>query len=128
MTVDNVAPDGASTVLTNGAFSVSNRAIDMSLSDYAEDGSLLVAHHCLSHERKLPVPAGVPPPIDVDLVPTDAMLVIGHRPLVYVHAGSTPKYPSVVPDLIRAHARRQDLVLDPHRPSYLSFRAIGDPA
>ncbi|MBJ7290360.1 CocE/NonD family hydrolase [Williamsia sp.] len=127
VTVNDVAPDGTSTVLTNGALTVSNRAIDPSLSEYAEDGSLLVAHHYLSHKRKLPVPAGVPLPIDVDLVPTDAVLDIGHRLRVDIYAGSVPRYLTVVPDLIRAHGRRQDLVLDPHHPSYLSFRAIGDP-
>ena len=106
---------------------MSNRAIDHDLSEYAEDGTLLTAHHYLSRKRKLPVPADTPLPIDVDLVPTDAVLDIGHRLRVDIYAGSVPRYLTVVPDLIRAHGRRQDLVLDPHHPSYLSFRAIGDP-
>ncbi len=127
VTVNDVAPDGTSTVLTNGALTVSNRAIDPSRSEYAEDGSLLLAHHYLSRKRKLPVPANVPLSIDVDLVPTDAVLDIGHRLRVDLYAGSVPRYLTVIPDLIRAHGRRQELVLDPDHPSHLALRAIGDP-
>ncbi|WP_082502142.1 CocE/NonD family hydrolase [Williamsia sp. Leaf354] len=127
VTVNDVAPDGTSRVLTNGALTVSNRAIDHDLSEYAEDGTLLVAHHYLSRKRKLPVPADVALPIDVDLVPTDAVLEIGHRLRVDVYAGSVPRYLTVIPDLIRAHGRKQDLVLDPKHPSYLTFQAIGSP-
>ncbi|GAA1479721.1 CocE/NonD family hydrolase [Gordonia sinesedis] len=121
VTVNDVAPDGTSTVLTNGALSASNRALDPSKSVYAEDGSLIGAHHYLSRKRKLPVPADVPLRIDIDLVPTDAVLQPGHRLRVDVYAASFPRYLTVVPDLIKARGRRQRLVLDPDHPSYLTF-------
>ncbi|MGV9712197.1 CocE/NonD family hydrolase [Gordonia sp. NPDC003424] len=126
VTVNDVAPDGTSTVLTNGALSSSNRALDPSASTYASDGSLLAAHHYLSHKRKLPVPADEPVRIDVDLVPTDAVLEPGHRLRVDVYAASFPRYLTVVPDLIKARGRRQRLVLDPHHPSYLTFCSGGN--
>ncbi|MFW0795393.1 CocE/NonD family hydrolase [Gordonia sp. CPCC 205515] len=125
VTVNDVAPDGTSTVLTNGALSSSNRALDPSSSKYASDGSLLSAHHYLSRKRKLPVPADEPVRIDVDLVPTDAVLEPGHRLRVDVYAASFPRYLTVVPDLIKARGRRQRLVLDPHHPSYLTFCSGG---
>lgn len=125
VTVNDVAPDGTSTVLTNGALSASNRALDESKSTYAADGSLLSAHHYLSYKRKLPVPADEPVRIDVDLVPTDAILDTGHRLRVDVYAASFPRYLTVVPDLIKARGRRQRLVLDPRHPSYLTFCAGG---
>ncbi|ROZ85779.1 CocE/NonD family hydrolase [Gordonia sp. OPL2] len=126
VTVNDVAPDGTSTVLTNGALSASNRALDPSSSTYASDGSLLSAHHYLSRKRKLPVPADEPVRIDVDLVPTDAVLEAGHRLRVDVYAASFPRYLTVVPDLIKARGRRQRLVLDPHHPSYLTFCSAGN--
>ncbi|MGV9669182.1 CocE/NonD family hydrolase [Gordonia sp. NPDC003504] len=125
VTVNDVAPDGTSTVLTNGALSSSNRALDRSKSTYASDGSLLGAHHFLSRKRKLPVPADEPVRIDVDLVPTDAVLQPGHRLRVDVYAASFPRYLTVVPDLIKARGRQQRLVLDPDKPSYLTFCAGG---
>lgn len=126
VTVNDVAPDGTSTVLTNGALSASNRALDPSESTYATDGSLLTAHHYLSRKRKLPVPPDEPVRIDVDLVPTDAVLQPGHRLRVDVYAASFPRYLTVVPDLIKARGRRQRLVLDPKHPSYLTFLSGGN--
>lgn len=120
-TVNDVAPDGTSTVLTNGALTTSNRALDRERCTYAADGSLLDAHHFLSRKRKLPVPADVPLRIDVDLVPTDAVLETGHRLRVDIYAASFPRYLTVVPDLIKARSRKQRLVLDPKHPSYLTF-------
>ena len=110
-------------MLTNGALSASNRALDRSKSVYASDGSLLSAHHYLSRKRKLPVPADEPIRIDVDLVPTDAVLQPGHRLRVDIYATSTPRYLTVVPDLIKARGRHQRLVLDPEHPSYLTLLA-----
>ncbi|MGV9826361.1 CocE/NonD family hydrolase [Gordonia sp. NPDC003429] len=125
VTINDVAPDGTSRVLTNGALSSSNRALDPSKSTYASDGSLVSAHHYLSRKRKLPVPADVPVRIDVDLVPTDAVLEPGHRLRVDVYAASFPRYLTVVPDLIKARGRKQRLVLDPAHPSYLTFQSSG---
>ena len=126
VTINDVAPDGTSTVLTNGSLTASNRALDPSRSTYDENGVLLDAYHYLSCERRLTVPADEPVRIDVDLVPTDAVLKPGHRLRVDVYADSLPRYLTIVPDLIKARRRRQQLVLDPNKPSYLSFRTDGD--
>ncbi|GAC67919.1 CocE/NonD family hydrolase [Gordonia soli] len=125
VTVNDVAPDGSSRVLTNGALTVSNRALDEARSLYAEDGSLLQAHHHLTRKRKMPVPSDIPVRIDVDLVPTDAILEPGHRLRVDVYANSFPRYLTVVPDLVKARGRRQRLVLDPAHPSHLTFLSSG---
>lgn len=125
VTVNDVAPDGTSTVLCNGALSASNRALDRSKSVFTADGDLLAAHHYLSRKRKLPVPPDEPVRIDVDLVPTDAVLEPGHRLRVDVYAASFPRYLTVVPDLIKARGRRQRLVLDERHPSYLTFQSGG---
>lgn len=126
VTINDVAPDGTSTVLTNGALTASNRALDSSRSTYTDDGALIDAVHYLSRERRLPVPTDEPVRIDVDLVPTDAVLKPGHRLRVDVYAASLPRYLTIVPDLIKARGRRQQLVLDPNKPSYLTFLTDGD--
>ncbi|MFT3716888.1 MAG: CocE/NonD family hydrolase [Gordonia sp. (in: high G+C Gram-positive bacteria)] len=126
VTVNDVAPDGTSTVLTNGALTASNRALDTERSGYTEEGVLIDAVHYLSRERRLAVPADEPVRIDVDLVATDAVLAPGHRLRVDVYAASLPRYLTIVPDLIKARGRRQHLVLDPNKPSYLSFLSDGD--
>ncbi|WP_454164881.1 CocE/NonD family hydrolase [Gordonia iterans] len=126
VTVNDVAPDGTSTVLTNGALTASNRALDVSRSRYSDEGALIDAVHYLSRERRLPVPADEPVRIDVDLVATDAVLKTGHRLRVDVYAASLPRYLTIVPDLIKARGRRQQLVLDPNKPSYLTFLSDGD--
>ncbi|MFT4199225.1 CocE/NonD family hydrolase [Gordonia sp. (in: high G+C Gram-positive bacteria)] len=125
VTVNDVAPDGTSTVLTNGGLTVSNRALDKTQSDYDEDGNLLRAHHYLTRVRKLPVPVDLPVAIDIDLVPTDAIIEAGHRLRVDVYAASFPRFLTLVPDLIKARSRKQRLVLDPEHPSHLTFQAIG---
>ena len=72
----------------------------------------------------LPVPADEPIRLDVDLVPTDAVLQPGHRLRVDVYAASLPRYLTLVPDLIKARGRRhQRLVLDPDHPSHLTLLA-----
>ena len=89
------------------------------------DGNLLHAHHYLTRVRKLPVPVDEPVAIDIDLVPTDAVIDAGHRLRVDVYAASFPRFLTLVPDLIKARSRKQRLVLDPEHPSYLTFQAIG---
>ncbi len=125
VTINDVAPDGSSTILTNGGLTVSNRALDQAQSEWDDDGNLLHAHHYLTRVRKLPVPVDTPVAIDIDLVPTDAVIDIGHRLRVDVYAASFPRFLTLVPDLIKARSRRQRLVLDPEHPSYLAFQGIG---
>ena len=127
VTLNDVAPDGTSTVLTNGSLTASNRSLDPELSDYAEDGSLLVAHHPLSRKRKLKVIPNVPIDLDIDLVSTDALLDVGHRLRVDVYAASMPRFLAVVPDLVKSGFRSQRIVLDPFHQSHLTFLAVGEP-
>ncbi|MDF0530465.1 CocE/NonD family hydrolase [Tsukamurella sp. 8F] len=126
-TVNDVAPDGTSTVLTGGALTATNRAVDSARSDYDDAGELLSAFHPLTEAAKLPVEPDVVYELDIDLVDTDALIDEGHRIRVDVYAGSFPRYLATVPDLIRTRLGRQSLVLDPDAPSYLTLRLIGDP-
>ena len=123
ITINDVAPDGRSTVLTSGALSTANRALDHAKTRYTAEGAVAKAYHVLTRDRKLPVPADEPVRIDVSLTPTDAVLEPGHRLRVDIYAASFPRYLNVVPDLIRLRGHHQRLVLDPKHPSYLTFEA-----
>lgn len=124
VTLNDVAPDGTSTVLTNGSLTSSNRSLDPELCEYAEDGSLLVAHHPLSKKRKLKVTPNSPIDLDIDLVPTDAVIEEGHRLRINIYAASMPRFLAVFPDLIKSGWRSQKVVLDPYHQSYLTFQGM----
>jgi len=123
VTVNDVAPDGRSTVLTSGALSTANRALDHTRTRYTVDGAVAKAYHQLTRDHKLPVPADEPVRIDVSLTPTDAVLEPGHRLRVDIYAASYPRYLNVIPNLIKFRGHHQRLVIDPMYPSYLTFEA-----
>lgn len=119
--VTDVEPGGASVPITRGALLSSLRAVDRAASSYV-DGELLVAEHALTAESVLPVVAGRPFDIDIDIDVTDTVLRAGHRLRVAVSRGSFPRHV-----LSRSQRRRvggQTIVIDPAHPSYLTFLAV----
>ncbi|TWS20758.1 CocE/NonD family hydrolase [Tsukamurella asaccharolytica] len=127
VTVNDVAPDGTSTVLSGGALMASNRALDAARSSYDLDGELLGAFHPLTWSAKQPVVPGETIELDIDVVPTDALLEEGHRLRVDVYAGSVPRYLATVPDLLKTRFGKQTVLFSPDRPSYVSLQIVGDP-
>ncbi|GAB3130705.1 CocE/NonD family hydrolase [Tsukamurella serpentis] len=127
VTVNDVAPDGTSTVLSSGALMASNRAVDADRSLFDVDGELLGAFHPLTWSAKQPVVPGEVTELDIDVVPTDALLDEGHRLRVDVYAGSVPRYLATVPDLLRTRFGKQTVLIGPEHPSYLSVQMVGDP-
>ncbi|MFD0000628.1 CocE/NonD family hydrolase [Nocardia sp. NPDC127526] len=120
VTVCDVAPDGASTVIARGALRSTRRAISETTSHY-RDGELLSPDHPLTAESILPVKPGLPHDLDIDLTPTEAVLRTGHRLRVAVARTSWPRY-FLTPAVAR-HMRDQTIVLDPRHPSHLTFLA-----
>ncbi|WP_019201725.1 CocE/NonD family hydrolase [Tsukamurella sp. 1534] len=127
VTVNDVAPDGTSRVLSGGALLASNRAVDPARSEYDVDGELLSAFHPLTWSAKQKVPPGETIELDVDVVPTDALLDEGHRLRIDVYAGSVPRYLATLPDLARTRLGKQTVLLSPDQPSYVSLQFVGDP-
>lgn len=122
VTVTDVEPDGHSAPVTRGALLSSRRATDVDQSTYV-NGELVFPMHTLRAETVLPVVAGEPFGIDIEINPTEALIRAGHRLRVAVSpAGSVRHY---LPRALKRKINGQTIILDPNNPSYLSFTAIG---
>jgi putative CocE/NonD family hydrolase len=96
VTLEDVAPDGASSSLTSGGLVGSFRAVDGAQSWIAEDGSLLVPYHPYTKASQVPVPTGKVTRFDLEVFPTFTRLATGHRLRATIttndspHVGFTP--------------------------------------
>ncbi|TFI45587.1 CocE/NonD family hydrolase [Rhodococcus sp. 1R11] len=123
----DVAPDGKSTVLSNGALLASRRAVDDERSLFAPNGDYTRPYHPLTKATVLPVPAGQPITLDIDILGTEAVIATGHRLRVAVFATDATRFIPILPDIVRTRLRPQDIAIDPHDPSYLVVPVLGDP-
>jgi uncharacterized protein len=76
--VSAVAPDGTSRGITNGLLSAKHRAVDPARSRHL-DGQSIQPWHPFTQEAVLPVVAGRPMLLPVELFPTSAAIAPGHR-------------------------------------------------
>ena len=92
--VDDVAPDGASRPLTQGALLGSHRALDPSRTWYLPDGTVLRPHHVSSREAAQPVVPGELTQYDIEIFPTAALIAPDHRLRLTI---TTYDFPNLVP-------------------------------
>jgi uncharacterized protein len=92
--LDDVAPDGASRPLTQGALLGSHRALDPDRTWYLPDGTVLRPHHFSTRSAVTPVVPGELTRYDVEVFPTAALLEQGHRLRLTV---TTYDFPHLVP-------------------------------
>lgn len=118
VSVTDVAPDGFSRMLAEGALLTSRRAVDEAKSVRGVDGDYLSPWHPTGKGQKMPVEPGVSTTLDIDLTEVDAMIKTGHRLRVVISAASLPRYIPSIPELW-ASRHGQSVVLDPDQPSYL---------
>lgn len=119
-TLNDVAPDGTSTVLTSGQLTSSLRVIDESQSGRSANGDLTDPFYVLSLASRQPVVPGVPTTLDVGLTATDSILQPGHRLRVDIFASNFPKGMLLRPLLNESGLKPQHLVLDPNAPSFVN--------
>jgi len=98
--LDDVAPDGASRPLTQGALLGSHRELDPQRTWYLSDGTVLRPHHFSTRAAAKPVVPGELTRYDVEIFPTAAVLQAGHRLRLTL---TTFDFPHLVPP---APARR----------------------
>jgi putative CocE/NonD family hydrolase len=87
--VSSVAPDGTSRGLTNGLLTANHRAVDPARARRL-DGQSIQPWHPFTRAAELPVPAGEPVLLPVEVFPTSAVIPAGHRLRVTVAAFDVP--------------------------------------
>ncbi|MFG1792575.1 CocE/NonD family hydrolase [Nocardia sp. NPDC049149] len=130
VTVNDVAPDGQSTVLASGQLAASMRAIDEDKSEKDADGDYTRTVYKLTFADRQPVVPGQPTTLDVAVNPVDAVLQPGHRLRVNVFASNFPRGFLAPPMLfdggILNALTPQHVVLDPAAPSFVNL-PVGRP-
>ncbi|NEW50346.1 CocE/NonD family hydrolase [Nocardia cyriacigeorgica] len=121
VTVNDVAPDGTSTVLSTGQLTSSLRAIDEAKSVRSANGDLTAPHNPITLDSVLPVSPGEAIALDIAVIPTQAVLQPGHRLRVDVFAGNSPKALAFRPMLNASELKPQHLVLEPNVPSFVNL-------
>ncbi|MGN7134484.1 CocE/NonD family hydrolase [Rhodococcoides corynebacterioides] len=119
-TLNDVAPDGTSTPLTHGGLTASLRAIDEATSTRSANGDYVDAKPALTLASRQPVVPGQPTTVDINLLPTDAVIQPGHRLRLDVYAASVPRYLPLGPMLVDSGLAPQHIQLDPSRPSFVN--------
>jgi len=92
--LDDVAPDGASRPLTQGALLGSHRGLDPERTWYLPDGTVLRPHHHSTRSAARPVVPGEVTRYDLEIFPTAALIAPGHRLRLTV---ATYDFPHLVP-------------------------------
>ncbi len=121
VTVNDVAPDGTSRVLTTGQLTASMRAVDESKSTRSPSGDYTAPHNPITLDSMLPVVPGEPVALDIAVIPTQAVLQPGHRLRIDVFAGNSPKALAFRPMLNNTELKPQYLSIDPDAPSFVNL-------
>ncbi|MEV0297989.1 CocE/NonD family hydrolase [Nocardia sp. NPDC050710] len=127
VTVNDVAPDGQSTVLTSGQLMASLRQVDDANSTRSANGDYTDPRPFTSLDRRQPTVPGEATTLDITLSATEAVLQPGHRLRVDVFAGNFPKGLPVLPMLVDTGLKPQHVQLDPNRPSFVNVPVRGNP-
>nr|WP_305095320.1 CocE/NonD family hydrolase [Prescottella sp. R16] len=125
VTVTDVAPDGRSTVLTNGALLSSRSALDEQQSEKDSSGAYTVPVADLHADTKRAVTPGAPLVLDIGLNGTEARIAPGHRLRIDIAAASFPRYLPMLPDLQASGLKPQRLLIDPDDPSFVNIPVVG---
>jgi putative CocE/NonD family hydrolase len=125
--VTDVAPDGTSTELTDGWLAASFRKLDPTRSRYV-GGQLLQPWHPFTRDSVLPVPAGQPVEMQVEIFPTNAVIPKGHSLRIDVEGGDFPHASPPLPMLANELGGVVNVLHDPQHPSYVALPTLGTQA
>jgi hypothetical protein len=132
--VKDIAPDGEVTELTSGWLAGSMRAVDPSRSRYvsvrrghAHAGkarALLQPWHPFTAASALPVKAGEPIELPVEIFPTRAAIRPGHRLAITVTGGDFPHQLPSLPRTAASLAGQVSVLTEPGHRSYVELPAL----
>jgi hypothetical protein len=97
--LEDEAPDGTVHRLTGGWQVISQRALITSKSRYL-DGMLIQPYHPFTKASKVKLTPGQIAPVDVEIFPTGAKILPGHRLRLAVQAFDIPHLAPTLPDLL----------------------------
>ncbi|WAC58081.1 CocE/NonD family hydrolase [Gordonia sp. SL306] len=120
-TLNDVAPDGTSKVISSGQVMASLRGYDRSRSQFAPNGDVIDPFYNLTLASRQPVTPGAPVGVDIGLLPTEALIKPGHRLRVDVFAMNVPRGLPLRPLLNESQLKPQHIQLDPQRPSFVNL-------
>ncbi|HWE54921.1 MAG TPA: CocE/NonD family hydrolase [Acidimicrobiales bacterium] len=119
--VEDVAPDGTTTPLTEGALLGSLRAVDQGSSWTAPGGSYLLPYHPYTETSAQPVVPGQTTRYDVEIFPTFATIAAGHSIRVTISTADSPHLTAAAPALANLAGGVYTLDHTPGAPSYLEL-------
>ncbi|MYR07656.1 CocE/NonD family hydrolase [Gordonia sp. SID5947] len=120
-TLNDVAPDGTSKVISSGQVMASLRGYDRSRSQFAPNGDVIDPFYNLTLASRQRVTPGKQVALDIGLLPTEALIKPGHRLRVDVFAMNVPRGLPLRPLLNESQLKPQHIQLDPQRPSFVNL-------
>jgi uncharacterized protein len=122
--VDDVAPDGTSTGMTTGWQTASFRATDPARARVVK-GHLLQPWHPFTQASVLPVKAGEPTALDVEVFPTNWVLKAGHRLKIVVDPADFPHQLPPLPALLARLGGTVQVLTEPGHASSIELPTLG---
>ena len=92
------------------------------------NGQLLQPWHPFTRDSVLPVPAGQPIELQVEIFPTSALIRTGHSLRLDVEGGDFPHAMPPAPMLANELGGVVNVLHDPQHPSYLALPTLGTTA
>jgi hypothetical protein len=122
--LDDVAPDGTSTGMTTGWQTAAFRAVDPARTRTVR-GHVLQPWHPFTQASVLPVKAGEPNALDVEVFPTNWVLKAGHRLKLVVDPSDFPHALPPLPALLGRLGGQVSVLSDPQHPSAVELPVVG---
>ena len=122
--VEDVAPNGTSVPLTEGALLGSLRAQSPALTWQAADGQILKPGHTYSASSQQPVTPGRVMRYDIEVFPTYATIAQGHRIRVTLSTADTPHLLPTLPALTKLLGGVYRVQISPTAPSAVEVPLI----
>ena len=119
--VEDVAPDGSATPLTEGALLGSLRAVDRSRSWTTPGGGYLLPYHPYTQASSRAVPTGKVVRYDVEVYPTFATIAAGHSLRVTISTADNPHLSATAPESANLTGGVYTLQRTPKAASYVEM-------
>ena len=122
--VEDVAPDGTSTPLSEGALIGSQRALTSAQTWLTSDGQILKPGHAYTRAAAVPVTPGKVTRYDIEIFPTYATIKAGHSIRVTISTGDVPHLGPTLPQLLKLLGGAYTVQMSPTAPSAIEMELL----